>query len=186
MEKHNIERGEIERAILGSIGMMGLVALALVAPNALQVLKLFQTKHRRYRSPAYVNSVVKRLEKKGWVEMVRENSKVLVRVTSKGELELLKAKQQDRVRQLKWDGKWRVVIFDIKESRRGVRAIIRQDIMEFGFERLQNSVWVYPYDCEELIALLKASCHIGKEVLYIVSEKIENDGWLKKKFGLKG
>lgn len=183
MAAGKLKKGEVDRIILGSIGLVGLVALAVIAPNALQLLRVFRKKHARYSSPAYVTSIVKRLEKKGLVELVRDHGKVLVRVTPKGELELLKSKQHT-TKKPKWDGKWRLVIFDIKESRRGVRAKIRQDIMEFGFERLQNSVWVYPYDCEELIVLLKASCYIGKEVLYIVSEKIENDGWLRKKFGL--
>lgn len=184
MAVKKLEKGEVERIILGSIGLVGLVSISLVAPNALQLLKVFRKKHARYQSPAYVASIVKRLEKKGWVERTKEHGRVFVQVTPKGELELLKSKQQQMIKKPKWDGKWRVVIFDIKESRRSTRGKIRQDIMEFGFERLQNSVWVYPYDCEDLIALLKVSCHIGKEVLYIVSEKIENDGWLRKKFGL--
>jgi len=51
--------------------------------------------------------------------------------------------------------------------------------------RLQNSVWVYPYDCEDLITLLKADFEIGKEVLYVIADKIENEKVLLKDFGLE-
>lgn len=184
-KKHKrFEKGEIERIILGSIAVVGLMTLALAAPNALQILKMFQTRNPRHRSTAYVTGILKRLERKGLVRVVKDAGRPFLQVTPKGELELLKFKESERSKKRKWDGKWRVVIFDIKESRRGIRNKIRQDIVSFGFERLQDSVWVYPYDCEELIALLKVSCRIGKDVLYIVSEKIENDMWLRKKFGL--
>src|SRR3989344_5509248 len=50
--------------------------------------------------------------------------------------------------------------------------------------KLQNSVWVYPYDCEDFISLLKADFKIGKDVLYIIVEKLENDWHLRKFFNL--
>ncbi len=55
----------------------------------------------------------------------------------------------------------------------------------FGFVKLQESVWVYPYECERVIALLKAQYKMGKELVYIVAGEIENNDWLKKEFGLK-
>ena len=51
--------------------------------------------------------------------------------------------------------------------------------------RLQDSVWVFPYDCEDFIALLKAELKIGAAVLYMVVEHIENDKHLRSHFGLK-
>ena len=53
-----------------------------------------------------------------------------------------------------------------------------------GFLQLQQSVWVYPHDCEDLVALLKADLHIGKDVLYLIVEKIERDAWVRKHFGI--
>ena len=84
----------------------------------------------------------------------------------------------------KWDGKWRVVIFDIKEKRRGVRNKLRAELQNIGFVRLQHSVWVFPYECEEFLIMLKADVRIGKDVLYLVSEHVENDAHLKKIFNL--
>ena len=56
---------------------------------------------------------------------------------------------------------------------------------ELGFIRLQDSVWVYPYDCEDLMALLKADLKLGSAVLYMVVEHIENDKHLRAEFGLE-
>ena len=78
-----------------------------------------------------------------------------------------------------------MLIFDIREERKILREKVRNTLRCIGFEKLQKSVWVYPYDCEDLITLLKADFKVGKDILYIIADKIENDRWLKKKFGLK-
>ena len=55
---------------------------------------------------------------------------------------------------------------------------------EVGFVCLQDSVWVYPYDCEEFMALLKAELRVGKDVLYAIVERIENDKTIRTHFKL--
>ena len=56
--------------------------------------------------------------------------------------------------------------------------------MHIGFVRLQDSVWVYPYDCEDLIVLLKADFKIGKDVLYMIVDELQGDWERRKEFGL--
>ena len=77
-----------------------------------------------------------------------------------------------------------MVIFDIKEGRRSLRHTLRETLRAVGFTKLQYSVWVYPYDCEDLITLLKVDFKVGKDLIYVIADSIENDGWLKKRFGL--
>ena len=84
----------------------------------------------------------------------------------------------------KWDGKWRVIIFDIPEKKRGIRNQIREIILTAGFQRLQDSVWVYPYDCEDVIGLMKNDLGVGKYLLYMIVDQIENDRFLRMDFDL--
>ncbi len=95
------------------------------------------------------------------------------------------ASSPDTRKHHRWDKRWRMVVYDIKENRRGVRVKLQELLRGFGFYKLQNSVWIYPYDCEALMILLKADFKIGTDVLYAVVEKIENDQKLKTHFGLK-
>jgi CRISPR-associated endonuclease Cas2 len=76
------------------------------------------------------------------------------------------------------------VIFDIPQTRRAQRNILRHKLQEIGFVKLQNSVWTNPYDHEELITLLKLEYGLGAEVLYIIADSIENDRGLRGRFGL--
>lgn len=158
------------------------MSVALLAPNALQALKLFGIKPHS--------------QQKGVIARARGRlvSKGLLSYDNKGLLHLT-VKGQEKLRQLevceykiskpkRWDNKWRIIIFDIKEEQRLLRNKIRNTLVSVGFVRLQNSVFVYPYDCEDLITLLKADFKIGKNLLYIIADTVENDTWLKKQYNL--
>ena len=75
-------------------------------------------------------------------------------------------------------------MFDIKEFRRRDRDLLRDELRNFGFQKLQASVWVSPRDATDIIPLLKADLGIGKDILYMTVESIENDPALRKQFGL--
>ena len=84
----------------------------------------------------------------------------------------------------KWDNKWRMIIFDIPEKKKKIRARIWSLFRQAGFYRLQDSVWVYPYDCENIIGLLKTDFGVGKDILYVVADEIENDKYLRSHYNL--
>ncbi len=140
---------------------------------------------KKYNISGYVSETMRRLRNSGYVEIKTNGKKQYFRSTPKGEqyfakLSLLSFKIKDRV----WDGKWRLVVFDIKEDSRHCRDLLRRELSGRGFVKIQNSVWVYPYECEEYVGLLKTSFELGKEVLYIIADKIENDSWIKREYGL--
>ena len=83
-----------------------------------------------------------------------------------------------------WDGRWRVVIFDVWERRRAVRNKLRLTLAKAGFLRVQDSVWLYPYDCEALVALLRTDLRLGTGMLYLVVEGMEHDARFRAHFGL--
>jgi DNA-binding transcriptional regulator PaaX len=83
-----------------------------------------------------------------------------------------------------WDGRWRFLIFDIPETRRVTRDQIRRSLISFGFYRLQNSVWVFPYECEEVLELLRINYGVRYDALYLRAEKVAKDQRLRRYFGL--
>jgi CRISPR-associated endonuclease Cas2 len=72
----------------------------------------------------------------------------------------------------KWDGIWRVLIFDIPELTRAVRNLFRNKIQELGFYTLQKSVYVTPLACEKEIDELTRLLRIGNGVDVIHSSKL--------------
>lgn len=47
----------------------------------------------------------------------------------------------------KWDGKWRVVTFDVPNTQSKNRLSFTKHISKLGFTMIQKSLWVYPYPC---------------------------------------
>ena len=177
-------KGYIQDAILATVALAGICAWIMVAPNTLQLLR-FVKSVRRFNYQA--KTAIGRLAQKGLIRFTLRRNVKFVEITEKGRrafaLEMEKAELQERSKK-RWDKRYRMIIFDIPERRRIVRDQLRRIMRECGFLRIQDSVWVSPYDCEELIILIKADLHIGKDVLYTIVEKIENDKWIKKYFNL--
>lgn len=177
-------RGYLQKTVLAALGVAGILLVGMVAPNTLHLLGKLPAK-RRFGDEA--RSALTRLAHKGLIIFEKRGGKKYARITAAGRrtlaLEAQKAAVRSRLRQ-RWDRRYRMVIFDIPERKRAICNSLRQTLREAGFLCLQGSVWVYPYDCEELVALLKADLRIGKDVLYTIVEKIENDGHIKKHFGL--
>ena len=184
MSKNN-KNINIQKIIFTTVATAGLISIAVLAPNVLQIFKQFSKKESRYRNN-YLNKSIQNLLIKGFIEFENKNNQKFVRLTKKGKEQLAKYEMGDLEikKPKKWDKKWRVVMFDIKESRKGTRNILRSTLNRIGFVKLQNSVWIFPYDCEELVVLMKSNLFLGKDVLYMTVDHLENDKWLKEEFGL--
>ncbi|MBI2476028.1 MAG: CRISPR-associated endonuclease Cas2 [Candidatus Taylorbacteria bacterium] len=184
--KRKVRVSKIQKTILHSLAGAGIALLLLSSPQAAKIIPALW-KNRKELFKHKVKRSVTRLVKSGLVFFDETKKGTFVRLTKEGErtLELMKAQQIQNARQPKrWDQKWRLIIFDIKEKRKHIRNTLRNTLSALGFTRLQNSVWVYPYDCEDLIILLKARHEIGREVLYVIADKIENDKILRQMYSL--
>jgi len=186
ISKKRTRRGQIERAILSTLAVAGVGLIAVTAPNVLQLLKKVDPDWVIKRDPKQrIHEATYRLKKNGFVEFVRKDGRTFLRIKEKGRVRLHSLVSFGPLpKPKKWDGKWRLVIFDIPEKKRHIRTRARGIVSGFGFVRLQDSVWAYPYDCEEAVALLKAELRIGKDLLYIIADAIEYDTPLRKKFDL--
>ncbi|MDP2651659.1 MAG: CRISPR-associated endonuclease Cas2 [bacterium] len=183
--KRERQWGSLQQAMLTAVVLGGVVLVAATIPNAAQLLKYFPGYKKGARFNYKAKSVLGRLAAKGCIVFEEKNGKKYARITEKGERVLqMESEKVAITKKRKWDRRWRVVIFDIPEKRKSVRVRLRRFMKEYGFARLQDSVWIYPYDCEDLIALAKANFRVGADVLYMIVEKLERDKHLREHFGL--
>lgn len=185
--ENRLGRGVVTRTILGCIAGAGLLTMAVLAPNAIQALSIFGLGRRKYNLNSYLKTTVGKLHRKGLIAFKQDGEKKYIIITSKGEELLAEYELRDYVfpeLKKKWDGKWRVVVFDIRECDRSLRNMLRDSLVHIGFRKVQHSVWVFPYDCEEFIFLLKTNFELGKSVLFMTVDILENDKWLREEFGL--
>ncbi len=170
----------LRKAILSSLATAGILSIAILAPNTLQLLGKRVTKGGRYN----VKSAIRTLSEKGFVHFDTKTGRVSLTSSGQRYLEMAERRTPISPSAKRWDKKWRIVIFDIPEARARLRRHLAVTLRNIGLYRLQDSVWVFPHDTEELITLLKVDFRLGKEVIYIIADKIESDGAMRRHFGL--
>jgi len=174
----------IQNAVLAAIGVAGILSVALIAPNIFQAIP--RIAGDKYKLGYRAKTVAGRLVQNGLARFVSRRGMRCIELTEKGarKLAIQQATYAIDTRYKRWDKRYRLVMFDIPYYRRNVRDRLRRVMRECGFLRVQDSVWLYPHDCEELLALIKADLRVGKAVIYAVVESLENDAWIKRHFRL--
>jgi DNA-binding transcriptional regulator PaaX len=84
-----------------------------------------------------------------------------------------------------WDGKWRIVLFDIPETRKKVREAIRFHFKKLGLMEYQKSVFISPYSCQKEIKFIAEFYKARRYIRFIVSIAIDDENKFKKKFGIR-
>ncbi len=178
----------IRNLIIRTLATSGVLTVALVAPKTLNLLKQLD-RGSVNRTDLYrkITQAITKLEYTGLVKTSGERGQRRVELTDKGYmvLETIYAEEYRIPEPAFWDGKWRIVMFDVREKRRNTRIRLRILLQNAGFLRLQDSVWVYPYPCEEFIELIRAHLKTGVgEMLCFVAKALESDRRLREHFRL--
>lgn len=80
---------------------------------------------------------LRRLRVGGLVEKDINEGDVIYKLTTLGKVSIF-----PRFEEKHWDGKYRIVVFDIPENKRVVRDLFRRRLKNWGFIVWQKSVWV--------------------------------------------
>lgn len=83
-----------------------------------------------------------------------------------------------------WDGKWRIVLFDIPERARKIRDAFRHHLKQLNFYEFQKSVFVHPYDCQDEMEYLIEFYDAKRFIRFIIAEHFDNELHLKDHFKL--
>lgn len=162
------------------------IATAFIAPNAVKVLKDFVKEDDEWSDyyPSSLEKMTLRLLRKGEVEVVYRKDQPVVKITEKGITQTLKYDLENFTikKPKKWDGKWRMVIFDLPVEYSKEREIFRDKLKQVGFYQMQKSVYLYPFPCEKEIKYLREVLNIPHFVKLAIINKMENDEDLRKIF----
>ena len=112
-----------------------------------------------------ISQVVKRLREKGYIETTVNEGKVMIKLTELGE-DALGFVDENKP----WDKKWRIVLYDIPENKRGVRDLLRRRLKEWGFKKWQQSTWITKKDVTDKLRKLVKKLGITDWVAIIESD----------------
>lgn len=127
---------------------------------------------------------IRYLKNQGYIETFVENKEKYAELTPKGrkQLQNLLLENITIVKTSKWDGKWRVVIFDIPEDLHSNRDRLRSQLKRLNFIQVQQSVYIFPFDCTLPVAALSEMYNVDKYVLIMISEVIQGEKKIIEQF----
>lgn len=106
---------------------------------------------------------LRRLRLKGFLETDKQQTETILKLTDKGKNEAILRKI---LKNENWDGKWRVVIFDIPEVNKKTRDIFRSRLKLWEFQQLQKSVWVTKKNIIPILREFTKELHLERWVLF--------------------
>lgn len=192
-EAKKLKRGQLYWMILETIGL-GLVAgggspLRPTLPIMIKhITRLLKEIHKLDVEEEKVKKSLTHMEKKEIIDLVERDDQVFVYLKDKNNATVLqysiKALLELKNKKKQWDGKWFLVFFDVPEIQRNKRDILRKFLTKTGFYRYQKSIYIFPYECEQEIVLIKKIVEGAKYMKYIIAEKIEDEEQVKAYFQL--
>lgn len=164
---------------------LGTISIAIIMPNLNKVLdeptrKFLNTMEARSRERELKRLLSYVLREKLITEHYQHG--VILSASAKQRLrkrafDSLKIENPER-----WDSYWRLVIFDIPEENHKERSAFTYKIKQLGFQPLQQSVWIHPFPCKDIIVSVAEKYMVSKYITYIETSHIDNEKHLKKRF----
>ncbi len=183
-------KGELAREILLMIAAGLAIPAAFLMPNipvALRpVLRALTEECGLRKSTPFVRSV-SYLKRNRLVSVTERDGQQILTLSEGGKKRLLQFDLDKIVikKPRKWDGYWRLVLFDIPEKQKIGREALRSKLKQLGFYQLQKSCFIHPYECEPEIVFISEVFEISPYVNFILAKKIEGAGELMKHFNLR-
>lgn len=127
---------------------------------------------KKYKKRNFYAACLRRLSTKE-IEKVMIEDQPCLRLTAKGKERVIRYFPLLKLREKRWDGILRVVIFDIEEIQSSLRNRFRRKLKELGFRMWQKSVWVSLLPIEEDLKEFLANNNLWGRV-YLLKDKGES------------
>lgn len=178
--------GDVQKKIL--ILLLGGIALGLSGSpkRYFQILKEMKKEWKELDRIQLKRAIKSLYQSKLIKEKENPDGTVTLILTQEGEQKALTYNLDEMkiTKPVKWDGKWRIALFDIPERARKIRDAFRYHLKQLGFFEFQKSVFVHPYDCKDEIEYLIEFYDARRFVRFIIADHIDNELHLKSHFRL--
>ncbi|KPJ56325.1 hypothetical protein AMJ49_05170 [Parcubacteria bacterium DG_74_2] len=138
----------------------------------------FWREYERKRNKRQFGQFINYLKKKGYIKIKNLEEEKGILLTSKGRQKALIAKHKlspkfkSKLKKRK-DQKWVMIIFDIPEKKKKYRDDFRRFLYNLGFQKLQLSVWVSPYEVRKDLEEIIRAFYLDKFVRIFIIKEVE-------------
>ena len=179
------KKGELAKEILMGLIKGGIIVSSFALPNMPLVLKMF--KANDYRDRYRITRIMKKLKNKKLLDIYEKEGKERIEITEKGKKRIVRY-QIDELklnRPKKWDGQWRIIMFDIPEKFKKGRDALAKKMKDMEIYPMQKSVYVCPFHCKDEIDFVSEVFGVRKFVHYVIAGDLGESEELKLKMVYK-
>lgn len=127
---------------------------------------------RRYSHGA-IDESLRRFRRRGLTRIKSGKNGELVVLTKEGQARLRwHLAHLLRLKKVRWDGRWRLVLFDIPDKMRPASERFRSALIRLGLKKLQGSVWVSRLPCEQEVRVLASLYGVRDYVRFVEATHI--------------
>ncbi len=152
----------------------------LAEKPAISVPELLERVHPQNTEKNAVTAIsrsLKGLRDTGLIEQSFSGQNEYARLTKDGKKKVhsLKLDNDTTLVDPTWDGKWRIVLLDLPETRKDEREALRYLLKKAGFVCLKNSVWISPFPYEHLFTNIKKDFGLTTELMIFVTDNLDQE-----------
>lgn len=192
LKEVKLKRGQLYWYILEVIGVTmissGNPLRPVISLGVKEIIKTLKELKNLKVDENKIKKSLESLEKNEIIELEKKEDNVFVKVKDKNNSTVIrysiKALLDFKRKEKHWNGKWFLVFFDVPEIQRNKRDYLRNFLNKIGFYCYQKSVYIFPYECEKEITLIKKIVQGANYMRYIIAEKIEGEETAKTYFNL--
>ena len=177
-------KNEVGEIILSTLLVVGFITFAIAMPNAVQIFKYFDPKNTKDKWK--IKRSIVRLEEGKFIKkkLVAGEEQYILTETGKTRAMRYHLYSMKIAEQPRWDGLWRIVMFDVPENRRSARLAINLALKKLGCIQYQKSVFITPYPCAKEVNFVGKCFDARRHLRLITAKEIDGEAKIKKYFGL--
>ena len=188
--KYTAERLSVEvlKWLLKLLFKGGRLTASALLKQITKRLPLAQLKQFRLKGGSQeLRRIVYYAKQQGWVKYQGRGGDLALTLTDKGraKLEAMHFEELHLPRGQRWDGKWRIISFDIPEDKRAARDALRRLLRELGFVLMHQSVWVQPLPCRRQVEQIKKSYGVGSHITLLEVTDFDQEAYFRRYFKSK-
>lgn len=169
----------LSKIILVSLLAIGVVTFAAAFPGVLRIFQPFLKRYKR-KDVQKTKNVLSALKSRKLINIDFTSEGWVISLTERGRKKALKCYLKTiSVKYKKWDGRWRVVIFDIPTKLNRKRDALREFLKHMGFKELQKSVYISPYLCQKEVEAILEYLQLKSYVKFFEADFLSEDKKLR-------
>lgn len=184
MERREL-RAKITDEVLRLAAGGACLTLGLLAPGSVVGLskpldRLLDKLDKRDRERE-MRQVVYRMKERGLLVGDYEHG---LQLTAKARRRLAKVEIDALVLKPKkiWDGRWRIVVYDIPSSQQTARHQLQSNLLRYGCIMLQKSTWITPFPCRQDVAAIASQYKVDSYISFFEAINLDNAEQMIKRF----